>query len=110
MFAAYIFLRPFGLASPYAVYARSSELDRIKSQLGSEGSTVYTTRDIEKEKMPFLLSQAAVFAPGTGTDLERNPLKVYPYEHTPLYSGIPLSYTGEDAGDYGALGDLLLEP
>lgn len=109
LISAYLFLRPFGLASRDAVYAQPSEVTRVKSQLG-ENQTIFSTRDIKRDRLPFLLSQAAVFAPGSGTNLQRNPLAAFPYENTPLYSGVSPSYAGKEAARYQGLGDVLVEP
>eukprot|EP00440_Ansanella_granifera_P027214 gb/GFBE01029561.1/.p1 GENE.gb/GFBE01029561.1/~~gb/GFBE01029561.1/.p1 ORF type:complete len:632 (+),score=110.56 gb/GFBE01029561.1/:1-1896(+) len=107
MFAAYVFLHPFGLAEPGSTHCHESQLERVRELLGRQ-KVIYTAKDVSRG-LPFLLSQSALLAPYTGLDA-KDPLVTFPIEQTPLYAGIFPAFRGSKAGPLGAVGDLLLEP
>jgi len=106
---SFYFLRPFGLTSRDSAYTQSSEEARVRAQIGKDPQ-IFTSRNIQQDKLPFLLSQAALLATHTGTSAVHNPIRTFPVELTPLYIGIVPSITGPEAEPYGGVGDLLVEP
>jgi len=106
LLTSYVFMHPFGLAEPFSSHCHETQLSHVRSRLGNR-SSLYVARDMSQQ-LPFLLSQAAILAPFTGHG--RDPVAVFPLEHTPLYTGTLTSFVGEGAYPYTAVGDVLVEP
>jgi hypothetical protein len=103
----------WGIAHPNAAYCHSSQLERVKEQLGN--TKVIASQDV-KHNLLFLISQSAVIAPQSGHHPEgENRLVTYPFENTLLYTGLPNSYSADELAElpqekFKALGDVLVEP
>lgn len=107
-------MHQWGLVHPNAAYCHSSQLERVREQLG-RFTKVIPSMDV-KHNLPFLISQSAVLAVESGRHVEAgNPLVAYPFENTLLYTGVPNAYSEEYLADtprekFKALGDILVEP
>lgn len=89
LLVGWTYLRPFGLTERGAQFAHETQVDRVRKLLGAN-TTIFPTRD-RSQGLPFLLSQAAVLVPGTGTDQHNNPLKFFSMETSALATGLPVA-------------------
>ena len=106
LFVAYIFLHPFDLAGRDSTHCHESQLERMRAKFGNS-KTIYTAKDVSR-KLPFLLSQSAILAPYTGLQAD-DPLKFFPLEQTPLYTGTVPAYPKNQSGMPHNIGDVLVE-
>jgi len=104
VFSGYVFLHPFGLAAPNSVHCHESTVQQALQKNGNV--TMYVARD-RSQKLPFLVSQAAILAPLSGR--HGSLIQYWPIEDTPLYTGTFQSYSGTNATPFGAMGDILTE-
>jgi hypothetical protein len=104
-----ILLHPFKVLKPNGIHTHQSQLQHVADQLGTDN--IILAQDVKNE-LPFLVTQSAVIALESGTDQAEDPLIAFPYENTPLYSGVPIAITGSALGreQFGGLGDVLVEP
>ena len=106
LFMAYIFLHPFDLAGHDSTHCHESQLERMRAKFG-KSKTIYTAKDVSR-KLPFLLSQSAILDPYTGLE-PKDPLKFFPLEQTPLYTGTATAYPKNKTGMLHDIGDVLVE-
>lgn len=106
LFMAYIFLHPFDLAGHDSTHCHESQLERMRAKFG-KSKTIYTAKDVSR-KLPFLLSQSAILDPYTGLE-PKDPLKFFPLEQTPLYTGTVTAYPKNKTGMLHDIGDVLVE-
>lgn len=106
LFVAYIFLHPFDLAGRDSTHCHESQLERMRAKFGNS-KTIYTAKDVSR-KLPFLLPQSAILAPYTGLQAD-DPLKFFPLEQTPLYTGTVPAYPKNQSGMPHDIGDVLVE-
>lgn len=106
LFMAYIFLHPFDLAGHDSTHCHESQLERMRAKFG-KSKTIYTAKDVSR-KLPFLLSQSAILDPYTGLE-PKDPLKFFPVEQTPLYTGTVTAYPKNKTGMLHDIGDVLVE-
>ena len=107
VFMAYIFMHPFDLAGRDSTHCHESQLEHMRAKFGNS-KTIYTAKDMSR-KLPFLLSQSAVLDPYTGLE-SKDPLKFFPLEQTPLYTGTFPAYPKNQSGMTHDIGDVLVEP
>jgi len=105
-----LLIQPFGIAKASSEYCHSSRYNSTRAHF-DDHVHIYVSQDV-KHELPFLLSQSAVLSYRSGSDQRTNPLVAFPIERSPLYSGIPVAYSGDSVHleAYSGIGGIFVEP